>query len=232
MMIQMMRGWTTLFAVSTAPSRLLLSFGSIGCAERRQYLYGGLLLRLFCSTRRGQVHFYDHQDHLSIDQGNIVATASAIRDIIGYESYDVTLVLVDDAEMTEVNFDSRGLKAPTDILSFPLYNSTSVGVLEKPRFNLPVFLNLGDILIDVPYVVRQCREDESLFKSDKEYLDDGRDKGVSRAMAEVFNPETRINMLLVHGMLHLVGYDHETEADYNVMTYEEEKIIESLGLKA
>ena len=41
-------------------------------------------------------------------------------------------------------------------------------------------------------------------------------------MSTVYDPEERIHMLLVHGMLHLVGYDHIEDNDYDLMWRKEE----------
>jgi Endoribonuclease YbeY len=56
--------------------------------------------------------------------------------------------------------------------------------------------------------------DEDHDGDEEENVDEGvdgdeDDRGVSGAMAVVRDPETRICMLVVHGMLHLVGYDHK-----------------------
>ncbi len=55
---------------------------------------------------------------------------------------------------------------------------------------------------------------------------EGLDAGVSFIMREKFSLEERIPLLLIHGMLHLVGYDHETEADWLQMTTREVEIYE------
>ena len=63
----------------------------------------------------------------------------------------------------------------------------------------------------------------------QEYEDDD-DRGVSAAMSTVFDPEQRLHMLLVHGMLHLVGYDHIEDDDYELMATREEEIMKELDL--
>ena len=84
-------------------------------------------------------------------------------------------------------------------------------------------------------------------------LDDGQDRGVSRAMAKVFSAQDRIPLLLVHGLCHLVGcvvvlwlvssylmiflvlvfsrYDHETDEDWEQMTAVEDKILQQILVK-
>ena len=65
---------------------------------------------------------------------------------------------------------------------------------------------------------------------DGEEEEEEEERGVSGAMAKVFDPETRINMLLVHGLLHLVGHDHEEDDEYEVMVGKEEEILRELGM--
>ena len=94
----------------------------------------------------------------------------------------------------------------------------------------------GDLIVDVPYVIRRCQEDQAALEdkseSDDEEEEDeeGEERGVSGAMANVFDAETRINMLLVHGLLHLVGHDHEEDDEYKVMVAKEEEILRELGI--
>lgn len=90
--------------------------------------------------------------------------------------------------------------------------------------------------MDVPYVIRRCQEDKAAVEEEEEYDDDDGyeeeevERGVSGAMANVFDPAMRINMLLVHGMLHLVGHDHEEDDEYELMVTKEEEILRQLGM--
>eukprot|EP00980_Cylindrotheca_fusiformis_P015458 scaffold4347_cov117-Cylindrotheca_fusiformis.AAC.2 len=210
--------------------------------------------RLFGSKRGvpdsplGTIEIYDDQEAIKdIDKGRLRDTIRRISKIIGYassswhagtghsdlislllprcryETYDVTLLLVDDEEMRETNLESRGIDAPTDILSFPFHFPKRPGLLKEPEFDIPDYYTLGDMMVDVPYVIRRCQEDKEDLESDDD------ERGVSGAMADVTDPEKRINMLLVHGMLHLVGYDHEEDDEYEEMVEREEHILGELG---
>ena len=70
-----------------------------------------------------------------------------------------------------------------------------------------------------PYVIRRCEEDrEYYYEKCDDNEDEGQDRddhGVSAAMAYIYNPEERIGLLCIHGMFHLVGYDHIEEKDMN-----------------
>lgn len=190
-------------------------------------------IRLFGSkpgtdSPKGHIHIDNYQKVLpSIDLDRLRTTMSQIRKEISYESYDVNLILLEDGAMQEANLESRGVDKPTDILSFPFHEAKVPGELEPPMFDIPDYYNLGDMLIDVPYVIRGCQSDQQdsdLYQADEE------DRGVSLAMSKTFDPEQRLHQLLVHGMLHLVGYDHEEDGEYLEMVEREEAILKALEL--
>jgi len=176
--------------------------------------------------------------------------------------------------MTEINRDTRGIPAPTDVLSFCFQDKfLEPGVLGPVDFDLADYYNLGDMLIDVDYVARRCEEDrkrheeegiggqedgdgglmEGQVLSEKVDSDDGTaegdddeeedgyeyeymevevdeydDRGVAPAMQYIYDPEIRIHMLVVHGMLHLVGYDHIEDDDYELMVVREDEVLAEL----
>lgn len=113
---------------------------------------------------------------------------------------EVSLVLVDDDYIHELNRDYRGIDRPTDVLSFALNEGEEPDVIDGPQESL-----LGDIIISLPTALRQ---------------------------AEEFNHslERELAFLAVHGMLHLLGYDHEEETDRQVMRQQEEHILVLLGI--
>lgn len=91
----------------------------------------------------GEIALYDEQNHMpDLDVAGFEATLGRIRRAIGYPTYDVTLILVDDREMTKINTESRGIQAPTDILSFPFHAAVSPGVLEDVKFDVPDYYML------------------------------------------------------------------------------------------
>ena len=215
----------------------------------------------------GSITIYNEQNSLpNINVSKIEQTIAIIRDIINYPTYDINLILVDDDVMKETNFETRQINRPTDILSFPFHDTVlggakGAGLLQEPEFDIPDYYTLGDMMIDVPYVMRRCEEDKmynerrsklegnesecrekgedephdelqyhEIVEEEEEYEDyvGDDDRGVSGAMATMYDPEERIRMLLVHGMLHLVGYDHIEDEDYEVMVAKEEEVLELL----
>jgi rRNA maturation RNase YbeY len=161
----------------------------------------------------GCISIYNDQMSLKgINEDAISDTISRISKLIGYDTYDVTVLLVDDEEMRETNLESRGINSPTDILSFPFHqpnftdhNDNKAGLLEEPEFDIPDYYTLGDMVICVPYVIRRCQEDILALGDDNDYDDDESDvggvendgdRGVSGAMADVRDPEKRIRYVI------------------------------------
>ncbi len=119
---------------------------------------------------------------------------------------EVSLTLVDDAEIARLNGEYRGVHGPTDVLSFPLLEADELAV-QAARGASPGAppLLLGDVVISV----------ERAFRQAEEY-------GHSAARELAF--------LAVHGTLHLLGYDHERPEDEARMMGETEAILAALGL--
>lgn len=116
----------------------------------------------------------------------------------GYGAWDVGCRITSDIGIRRLNKRYRGLDAPTDILSFAMY--TLPGPEQWPAGLEPDDKNLGDMIISAPYVDAWCRE-----------------RGA--------DPSERYEQLLVHGLTHLLGYDHENEEDYLRMQTREEGIL-------
>jgi len=231
-------------------------------SERMNHSSSSYTTRTFGSKRgtldnpAGSIHSYDQQSKLpNLNMDNLKQTIHHIREIIDYPTYDVTLILNEDEDMKDINLESRDIDKPTDILSFPMHDTAKggakgAGTLEEPDFDIPEYYSLGDMIVDVEYVMRRCEEDRIYHENEHEIHDDidsaqsssrdvsedneeedleeyvgDDDRGVSGAMARIYDPEERIRLLLIHGMLHLVGYDHIDDDDYEVMVKKEEEVL-------
>lgn len=118
----------------------------------------------------------------------------------------VGLTITDDEGIRELNRDHRGLDSATDVLSFPLQQYDAP---EKPSVQFPQPpgepLPLGDIVVSHPRAEEQARS---------------YGHSLDREMA----------FLVVHGIMHLLGYDHEAASDAEQMRAEEEAVLGRLGL--
>ncbi len=114
----------------------------------------------------------------------------------------VSLILADDAEVQALNAEWRGKDKPTNVLSFPMLERGDLFALSPHG---PPEL-LGDIALAYETCMREAAE-----------------KGVSL--------EHHTAHLVVHGLLHLAGYDHEkSPADASAMEALEIKALASMGI--
>ncbi len=123
----------------------------------------------------------------------------------------VCIRLCDDEAIHEINREYRDVDRATDVLSFPTVNypaGLTAGQADKYlRRELDDELNacmLGDLILSVPHVLAQAEE-------------------------YGHSPERECAYLLVHGLCHLMGYDHIEEDDKRRMRAMEEKILMAIG---
>ncbi len=116
---------------------------------------------------------------------------------------EVSVMVAGDAELHDLNRDYRGVDAPTDVLSFASEDDVGEVMFVRPP-DAPRYL--GDIAISYERVVEQAAE-----------------YGHSH--------ERELAYLTVHGVLHLLGYDHELgEEEAAAMRMREEAVMAILGL--
>jgi len=174
----------------------------------------------------GSVEVKVTQRKYPIDKQKIISTTLQIKRLLGVPEFQVDVLVCSDNKIREMNDDWRGKSKSTDCLSFPANEFVEPGVFEDDP-SLEFEQHLGDIVIAPDYVWRQCKRDELEAKSEQG-LDTSSDAGVSKAMASDFTLDGRIDLLLVHSMLHLLGYDHETDEDWKIMTDKEQEIMNAL----
>lgn len=135
------------------------------------------------------------------------ATLERLLDEIGAGEATVSLTLVRDPEMRELNQEHRRKDAATDVLSFPLYEPEAFerNARTRPRGAVEGERMLGDIVISVD---------------------------TARAQAAAYDAplEREIERLLIHGVLHLCGHDHEEAAERRVMEREERRLAAAIGM--
>lgn len=136
----------------------------------------------------------------------------AVEASFDYEGFDtpseVSVLLVDDEEIRRINCEQRQIDSATDVLSFPMVEMKEGSIISNDGdYDLDEnLLLLGDIVISMEMVKKQAEEYGHSF-------------------------ERELAFLVTHGMYHLLGYDHETEEDENVMLGRQEAVLEKMGLK-
>jgi probable rRNA maturation factor len=118
----------------------------------------------------------------------------------GVGEFAISLHLVGNETIRALNAEHRGTDAHTDVLSFPLHDPNGMRFVLPP--NQPAAL--GDVVISFP---------------------------VASAQAEEFghSVDREIGYLVAHGVLHVLGYDHEDEDDQRRMRQQEEDALRPLG---
>lgn len=158
----------------------------------------------------------NRQDSIAVDSRMEELMEKAIEQVLTYEGFnqkaEVAVMLTDNAGIRKLNKEYRNLDSATDVLSFPMLDfdegyqeegAVEVGVEDIDPENGEVVL--GDIVISLERAKEQSEEyGHSL--------------------------EREVAFLVVHSMLHLLGYDHMEEADRVIMRSKEEEILKEMGL--
>lgn len=169
------------------------------------------------------------QKKFDIDQDAARDCIKRISEYLGVGDFQVDIWYCSEEKIREFNGDWRDKRKSTDVLSFPANEFIRPEVFDESDPTLQHMKHLGDIIVAPAYIHRQTERDRTYFEKYGKYNDDN-DAGVSKAMAREFGLDRRIDLLLVHSMLHLVGYDHETDRDWKEMTKKEEEVIMALKI--
>lgn len=123
------------------------------------------------------------------------------------------LILCDDREIRSINLQQRGIDKSTDVLSFPTVHyavgktaSSSIDRLKREWLNEYESCYLGDVIVSIDTAHCQAEEYGHSF-------------------------EREICYLLVHGLCHLMGYDHMDEKEKSKMRIKEEQAMDMIGLR-
>jgi probable rRNA maturation factor len=151
----------------------------------------------------------------SVNLDEVVQQTLQLADIT--QKVMMTLLVTDDEGIREMNQQYRQQDKPTDVLSFPLLSAPLVNApaellwppIEDPQgteFVTPSsdITNLGDVVMSWPIIERQAAE-----------------AGHSSVHELLY--------LLSHGVLHLIGYDDQTEAGYQTMVRMQQTVLHSLN---
>lgn len=112
----------------------------------------------------------------------------------------IGLTFCDDDAIRAINAEYRGIDRATDVLSFPLYERDDE--IELFDDELSPF---GDIVLSVPHAIAQAEE-------------------------YGHSVEREVCYLVVHGLMHLAGYDHIEPEDKAEMRAEEEALLNKVGV--
>jgi probable rRNA maturation factor len=138
----------------------------------------------------------NNESGLEADSPGLVRLATfALDQLRIHPQAELSVLLVDEDTMSSYHEKYMGEPGPTDVLSFPMDELRPPGDEDEPPVGL-----LGDIVLCPAVTDRQAREHGRSTAAEAEYL-------------------------LVHGILHLLGYDHADDAERTEMFGLKDKII-------
>ena len=121
---------------------------------------------------------------------------------------ELGLVITGQERVHELNRNYLGRDEPTDVLSFHMTPPDQETVADAPAFVTPPdgMLHLGEVIISYPQAAIQAEEHRHSVRKE-------------------------IVILIIHGVLHLLGYDHEKPEEEQQMSAREAEILSSIGEK-
>lgn len=117
-----------------------------------------------------------------------------------YESITLDIVFTDSEKTHELNRDYRDKDYPADIITFAIFAD------DENSFIFDGDINLGEIVIALDKVI----------------------EGVNRDISHSANREQELFFLISHGLMHLLGFDHQSEEEYNFVIEEQRKALGSI----
>ena len=105
-----------------------------------------------------------------------------------YSQVFFDIVLMNNEEIHQVNKEYRKKDAPTDVITFAMFADSP----EEERYIFDGEVHLGEIMVSLDKIEEQAKENNVTFEQELHYI-------------------------IAHGVLHLLGFDHQTEPEYNFM---------------
>ena len=136
--------------------------------------------------------------HIAIDAHITNRRLSGKHDY-SHVMWELSISLVDDSEMREINNRFRNINETTDVLSFPQYELAEIEEFLNSHV-ISENIVLGDIVISLEWLERESKNDFDVLRRSYAWM-------------------------MLHGILHLFGLDHETPDDEQKMRDEEKRIL-------
>ena len=115
---------------------------------------------------------------------------------------ELSLIITSDEEVHKLNRDYRGIDSTTDVISFALSENKDDTEFITPPDRIS---RLGEVIISYPQAASQARENKQTIKAELAWL-------------------------VVHGLLHLLGYDHQDDKSEAIMRKREDKILKEIDV--
>ncbi|WP_160670852.1 rRNA maturation RNase YbeY [Clostridium sp. C8-1-8] len=163
------------------------------------------------------IYIDNRQEKISLDKDFEKIIEDVIITALNEENVDrsceISVIFVDNISIREINKETRNMDKETDVLSFPMLDYPKGKVYKDVyidyNFDASFFdeadLVLGDVVLSLEKAKEQSEEFNHSFTRECCYL-------------------------VVHSILHLLGYDHMEEEEKSIMREREESILEKLNI--
>lgn len=141
------------------------------------------------------------QRKIKVDVAQLKKDAQTILDALNYGDFDLGILITSDKTIHKYNKEYRDKDKPTDVLSFPYHTELKAG--QRIKISSEDDKNLGDLIFAPQYITNDLPKWNTTF-------------------------EKHLKRLLVHGICHLLGYDHIEDADYKKMYKKEMALLKKL----
>ncbi len=148
---------------------------------------------------------FDNSTDYVFDDEKMKIFYDVVRETLRYENFsddvEVSISIVDNDEIQQINCKFRNIDKATDVLSFPMIDFEAGEEIDEDET-----IMLGDIIISI-------------------------ERAVSQAEEYGHSIERELGFLTAHSMLHLLGYDHMEPEEEKVMFFKQKEILENIGLR-
>lgn len=155
------------------------------------------------------IYSQNEQDKIPVSEQLETMIEDVIKETLKSENFAsdcmVSVTLTDNENIREINNEQRNIDSDTDVLSFPVLEFENGELVENVGDVFEDRLILGDIVVSLERAKQQCEEFGHSF-------------------------EREVGYLVCHSVLHLLGYDHEDEAERAVMREKEENVMSKMML--
>jgi len=120
----------------------------------------------------------------------------------------LNIILTDPEYIRKINKEYRNIDRETDVLSFPMFEKEEIEDIIKESSKNKIEINevLGDIIVSIPKVKQQ-------------------------AIEYGHSEQRELAYMIVHGFYHIMGHDHMSEEEKQIMREKEENILNKLDIK-
>lgn len=145
---------------------------------------------------------HNTQRKVKINVAKLKEDTQTVLDALRYPDFDLNIWLTTNTSIRKYNRKYRKKNKATDVLSFPFYPQLKAG--QRIKAKTEDDKNLGDLIISPEYMLKDLPKWGCSF-------------------------EEHLQRILVHGICHLLGYDHIKDKDYNVMHKKETQLLKKIG---